>query len=296
MRLHLAQQLVVGRRGQRLAADVALDHSLGHDPLTSSGSHRLRAAGRRPRRRPRPRARALRAVPRPSTPARTPWRRRAGSSSRLPEPGTTYPSATRLRGLEQQLAGPGRATADHDLVRVERVDRVRNRRSRRARAQSSTIRRRRLVAVLGGLNGFGARARACPRARSRPSAESGCASAASATSRSSAWPAATDSSDPGCGKPRRRRHRSARQVETDERVSELAGAAGRAAVDPAAEHDPAADAGPDRDHHEVVRDQPQLLVVCLGERGHGRVVVDEHRHPEPLAQHLRGAAHLQAGC
>src|SRR5438270_10223396 len=36
MPLHLRSQLVVGRGRQRLAADVALDDSLAHDPLASS--------------------------------------------------------------------------------------------------------------------------------------------------------------------------------------------------------------------------------------------------------------------
>src|SRR6202012_1640664 len=34
--LHLAEQLLVGRSRQRLATDVALDDSLGHDLLASS--------------------------------------------------------------------------------------------------------------------------------------------------------------------------------------------------------------------------------------------------------------------
>src|ERR1700733_3500029 len=34
MRLHLTDQLIVGRRRERLTADVALDHSLGHDRLS----------------------------------------------------------------------------------------------------------------------------------------------------------------------------------------------------------------------------------------------------------------------
>ncbi len=88
----------------------------------------------------------------------------------------------------------------------------------------------------------------------------------------------------GCGKRHRRRDRPARSS-PDDRVPELAGAAGGAAVDPPAEHDPAAHAGPDREHHEVVRDQSQLLVVGLRQRRDGRVVVDEHRHAEPLAEH-----------
>ena len=64
----------------------------------------------------------------------------------------------------------------------------------------------------------------------------------------------------------------------DDRVTELARGAGRAAVDPPAEDEAAADAGPDREHHQVVGDRPQLLVVGLGQRRDGRVVVDEHGH------------------
>ncbi len=43
----------------------------------------------------------------------------------------------------------------------------------------------------------------------------------------------------------------------------------------------------------------QLVVVGLGERGDGRVVVDEHRHAEPLAEHLAqrhvGERHVDRG-
>ena len=70
------------------------------------------------------------------------------------------------------------------------------------------------------------------------------------------------------------------------RVAELAGAAGRAPVDPAAEHDPAAHPCADRQHHEVVSDEQQVVVVRLGQRGDGGVVVDEHGHAEPIAEHL----------
>ena len=76
------------------------------------------------------------------------------------------------------------------------------------------------------------------------------------------------------------------QIDADDRVAELARTAGRAAVDPSAEHDPASDAGADRQHHEVVGDKPQLLVVGLGEGRDGRVVVDEHGQAEPIPEDL----------
>ena len=67
-------------------------------------------------------------------------------------------------------------------------------------AQTSMIRWRGRVAVLGGLDRLRSEHR-LPLRLSRPSADSGSRAAASATSRSRAWPAATNSSDPGCGKP-----------------------------------------------------------------------------------------------
>ena len=92
------------------------------------------------------------------------------------------------------------------------------------------------------------------------------------------------------------RARSQSKVQPDDRVAELAGAAGRAAVDPAAEHDPAPDPGADRDHHQVLGDQPQLRVVRLGERRHRRVVVDEHRARRGARPAPGAAARRSAGC
>ena len=66
-------------------------------------------------------------------------------------------------------------------------------------------------------------------------------------------------------------------------MPELAGAAGSSAVDPPVEHDPAADTGADREQHKVVGHELQVLVVGLGQRGDGRVVVDEHRQAETVA-------------
>jgi hypothetical protein len=77
-----------------------------------------------------------------------------------------------------------------------------------------------------------------------------------------------------------------RHVEADERVAELARAAGRAPVDPAAKHDATADSRADRQHHEVVGDQQQPVVVGFGERGDSCIVVDEHGDAQPIAEHL----------
>ena len=90
-------------------------------------------------------------------------------------------------------------------------------------------------------------------------------------------------------------HRGA-HVHTDDRVPELTGPAGGAAVDPPSEHESPADPGADREHHEVAGDHHELLVVRLGERRHGRVVVDEHGHPEPRRRAPRAAARRRAGC
>ena len=75
-------------------------------------------------------------------------------------------------------------------------------------------------------------------------------------------------------------------VHGDHRMPKLARAAGRAPVDPPAEHQAAADAGADRQHHEVAGDHPQIVVVGLGQRRDGRIVIDEDGHAEPLAEPL----------
>ena len=82
---------------------------------------------------------------------------------------------------------------------------------------------------------------------------SGRARAASRASRSSARPDASASSEPGCGnvpgRPARRRDRS-----SPISVWPSSARARRAAVELAVEHEPAADAGADREHHEVLAD------------------------------------------
>ena len=62
--------------------------------------------------------------------------------------------------------------------------------------------------------------------------------------------------------------------------------AGRAAVDPAADDDPAADAGADVNITRQLGDRLEVVVVGLGERGDGRVVVDEDRDAEALGEEL----------
>ena len=69
-------------------------------------------------------------------------------------------------------------------------------------------------------------------------------------------------------------------------MAELTGATRGAPVDPAAEHESAAHSGPNGQHHQIVCEQGQRLVVSLSQRRDGRVVVDKHRDPEPLAEHL----------
>ena len=68
-----------------------------------------------------------------------------------------------------------------------------------------------------------------------------------------------------------------RSLDRDQRVADLAGRAGRAAVGAPVDHDAAADAGADGDHHEAADVEAAVLVVCLGERCDGGVVVDEDR-------------------
>ena len=72
---------------------------------------------------------------------------------------------------------------------------------------------------------------------------------------------------PGCGK-RIGAGTAPGEVEPDDRVPELAGAAGGAAVDPPAEHQPAAHARADRQHHQILGHELQVLVVGLGQRRH----------------------------
>ena len=72
----------------------------------------------------------------------------------------------------------------------------------------------------------------------------------------------------------------------DDLMPELRCRAGRAPVDAAVDHDAAADAGPDGQHHEMAGDEGAVVRVGLGERRAVGVVVDVHRDAEPLAQQV----------
>ena len=97
--------------------------------------------------------------------------------------------------------------------------------------------------------------------------------------RSSARPAARYSSEPWWGWRVGARRRAVGEVGGDDDVAELGRGAGGAAVDAPVDDDAAADAGADGDHHERAGDEVEVVVVGLGERGDGRVVVDEGRDP-----------------
>ena len=71
------------------------------------------------------------------------------------------------------------------------------------------------------------------------------------------------------------------QVRADQGVPELAGGPGCPPVHAPVQHEPAADARPDRDHHEVLDDHAGA-VVGFREGRAVRVVVHEHRKAEPL--------------
>ena len=222
--------------------------------------------------------RASRAAPR--TPACGP-ERAIRISVAVPTPGSTYSAAAARAGASSRFPAddtpPPIATTCGSNVLIRFATPIPTRRP--SVATHSTRRRRRRARRRRRRGRRPSRAAAS----SRPSADSGCAAAASRARPSRAWPAASDSSDPGCGK----RGVGGRDLraDRDQRVADLAGGAGRAAVGAAVDHDAAADAGPDGDHHEAVARQARALVVGLGERGDGGVVVDEDRHPEPLAEH-----------
>ena len=104
--------------------------------------------------------------------------------------------------------------------------------------------------------------------------------------RSSALPAARYSSESGCGGLSSGAGPPLRRSAPTMMWPSSGAAPVCAAVDAAVDDDPAADPGADRDHHERLRDQVEVVVVGLGQRGDGGVVVDEHRHVQALAQQL----------
>ena len=82
-----------------------------------------------------------------------------------------------------------------------------------------------------------------------------------------------------------------RAVDVDDHVPHLGARAGPPAVQPPAQHEPAADAGPDREQRDVGAAARRAGASLRPDRAVG-VVVDLDRQPEPLGHHL---AELQIG-
>ena len=204
----------------------------------------------------------------PSTPAWPRWRA-IRISVCVPTPGRTYCTAVSRAGTSSRSPAADAPPPMQTTSRVERVDRAGD-----PDAQAA-------------VRGSAAPRSPAPRRPGRPLVTSGPdAYPRSRPSRSSSRPAASDSSEPGCGKRSAAGGAPLGQVEPDDDVAQLGRGAGRPAEDAPVDHDAAADAGADREHHEVAGGEPELLVVGLGEGRYGRVVVDEHRQARALAEHL----------
>ena len=119
-----------------------------------------------------------------------------------------------------------------------------------------------------------------PSSSASPSAVSGRRATRSDASRTSAEPDAITSRQPRFGQCP---WHGGPSMSIDH-VPELPAGADPAALQPPAEHDPAADPGPEREHHDVVR-AAAGAVARLGEHRAVAVVVDRHRQPEPLGHH-----------
>ena len=194
--------------------------------------------------------------------------RRAGSSSRSPALETPPPIAT-TSGSKVLIAFampiPSRSPS------------------------SSTARRRDLVAGLRALDRVGAGDLVAAR---QPLAQIGVGvllGGGLAASASSARPAPKLSSEPTCGKLVGSGDLLAVELDADQRVAELRRRAGRAPVRAPVEDEPAADAGPDGEHDEVLDDE-LVALVRLGEAGERGVVVDEDGQRRGARRAPSGAA------
>ena len=184
------------------------------------------------------RARGRRAAPRP---ARRPARRggRGGSSSRCPgragRSRRRRAGRARAAGRRPGAAPPPITTSSGSKVLIALAMPIPT-----PLAPQLDQPRGVGIAVLGGLHGVARRSAlaVCAQPAER---RVGMLAANSCASPSSAWPAATRLQRARLRELARGRHRPL-EVHADERVAELAGAAGGAAVDPPAEHQPAADA------------------------------------------------------
>jgi hypothetical protein len=171
-----------------------------------------------------------------------------------------------LGGLEQQVARGAHAAADDDLIGIEGVDRVGDADSE-SLTQSFDRGDGLLVAGLRGLHDVGALAD-----------PGGLAELVELAARGKAFERS------GLRRLRTRLRWPGLEVPADDLVPELTGRPGRAAEDPPADDDAAADPGAHREHHKALGDWAQILVVGLGERRDGRVVVDEDGHLQVLGE------------
>ena len=89
------------------------------------------------------------------------------------------------------------------------------------------------------------------------------------------------------------RRRAVGEVGGDDDVAELGCGARGPAVDAPVDDDAAAHTGPHGDHHERAGDEVEVVVMGLGERRDGRVVVDERGDAYPVAQQLTQRHALQ---
>ena len=246
----------------------------------------------------------------PRTPACAPWR-----ASRIvvwrPSPGHRVLLRDPLGGVEQQVAGHRDAAADDDLLRVEDVDRVGDP-DPEALAEDVEHAQRVGVAGLGAVDDVVARDLAVllePLAEERVLLLARLALGE---------PVERAARREVLERPRQRvlalgRRRAVLEVEPDHRVAELAGAR-RPAVEAPVEHQAAADAGADGEHHEVRAHQlarsrrtprraprttrrsrcrpgcPALLRQQLAQRQVGERDVDAVRDPAGLELDDRGQA------
>jgi hypothetical protein len=194
---------------------------------------------------------------------------RERDARRRPDPRHDVGLGHAPRRLQQQVAGGGGdPAAQHDHVGIEGVDGVGDA-DADPLAQDAQALQRAFVALVGELDRLLAVLQAAL-LRER----------VQATSR------AERLERRGLGRTRLRGGRAGRQVRGHDLVPELGGRPGRAAVDAPVDHDAAADARPDSEHHEMAGDEGAIVRVGLGQGRAVGVVVDVDRDAEPLAQQV----------
>ena len=197
-----------------------------------------------------------------------------------PAPGTVWRRAVRSAGHEQQVARERHPAADHDLVGVEGVDRVGDPDPEPLAEDPDDV----LavdVALARAVDGVVAGDLV---AAGEPPAEERLRVRAGRLEREPVERATRREplERAGLREVARVARRAAPEVEADHRVAELRRAR-RAAVELPVQHEPAADAGPDREHDEVLVDDP-AAVGRLGQRGARGVVLDVDRQAAALGE------------